>query len=88
MATATIIGAWRDGASAWASFRVDGDTPNLAGDGTAAVEYTVFTPLLKPDGTAKSNAELKADLTAAAKALRDQQRAGRQNVALSGTVTL
>jgi hypothetical protein len=83
MAIATIVTAWQDGTNAYASARVSDGPPR------GAVEYLASTPLRKDDGTVKTGAELKADLIAALKSVRDAQLAAVAALAgVSGTVTV
>jgi hypothetical protein len=83
MATATIVRAWRDDANAYAAAVVSDGPPR------GTVEYVAQTPLVDGDGNAKSGPQLKADLTAALKLLRDAQLSLVVTLAgVSGTVTI
>jgi hypothetical protein len=83
MATATIVRAWRDDTNAYAAASVNDGPPR------GTVEYVAQTPLVDAQGVAKTSAQLKADLVAALKALRDQQLAGPAALAgVTGTVTI
>jgi hypothetical protein len=83
MAQATIVRAWRDDANAYAAAVVND------GGNRGTVEYVAQTPLVDAQGVAKTSAQLKADLVAALKTLRDQQLAGPAALAgMSGTVTI
>jgi hypothetical protein len=83
MAQATIVRAWRDDTNAYAAAVVNDGPPR------GTVEYIAQTPLVDAQGATKTSAQLKADLVAALKALRDQQLAGPAALAgVSGTVTI
>lgn len=85
MAAATVVTAYKDGTNAYASFLV------AEGGARGNVEYgPVSTPLLKPDASAKSAAEIKADLLVAATALRNAQLAPALSAqaGVSGAVTI
>jgi hypothetical protein len=82
MAAGTIVAAYKDANSAYASVLV------AEGGATGNVEYNVATPLLKADGSAKTTAELKTDLTAAVTTKRNAQLAVAAAVAISGAVTV
>ena len=85
MATATIIGAWKDVAASNAYVAVS----VAEGGSVGNVEYIAATPLNDTTGAAKSNATLKSDLTAALQAVRNAQRGTQAAIgALTGTVTL
>ena len=86
-ATANIISATKDNTYAYLTVMVVSDS-NLP-DGTPTnVEYNAQTPLLNPDGTTKSNAQLKSELVALCKSQRDAQKIQIQTLAISGNVTL
>jgi hypothetical protein len=83
MAQATIVRAWRDDANAYAAAAVSDGPPR------GTVEYVAQTPLVDAQGIAKTSAQLKADLTAALKALRDAQLSLVVTLAgVTGTVTV
>jgi hypothetical protein len=83
MAQATIVRAWQDGTNAYAAAMVNDGPPR------GSVEYIAQTPLVDAQGTAKTVSQLKADLTAALKALRDAQLNVVVTLAgVSGTVTV
>jgi hypothetical protein len=83
MALATIVRAWRDDTNAYAAAAVNDGPPR------GTVEYVAQTPLLDAGGNLKTNVQLKADLTAALKALRDAQLNVVVTLAgVSGTVTI
>jgi hypothetical protein len=83
MAQATIVRAWRDDMNAYAAASVSDGPPR------GTVEYVAQTPLVDAQGVAKTNVQLKADLTAALKVLRDAQLNVVVTLAgVSGTVTV
>jgi hypothetical protein len=83
MAQATIVRAWRDDTNAYAAAVVSDGPPR------GTVEYIAQTPLLDASGNPKTNVQLKADLTAALKLLRDAQLSLVVTLAgVSGTVTV
>lgn len=86
MAVGTIVpGTARvDGVYAYVSVVVN------EGGAVGPVEYPGQTPLAKDDGTAKTGAEIKADLVASVKAARDAQiKAAAQALGgVSGNVAL
>jgi hypothetical protein len=85
MASATIVSVWKspDGQTAYASARV------AEGGSTGAVEYLASVPALDSQGTPKTQAQLKTDLTAALAVVRQAQLAAPAAVAgISGAITL
>ena len=81
MATGTIIRAWQDQTTAHLAVLVD------EGGSQGKVEYVGSVPLADLAGLA--NAQIKAALVAAVKAVRDQQQAPQTVIAgVSGGVTL
>ena len=74
MATGSITAAWKDATHAYAGVRVDD------------VEFVVRAGLLDDQGAARTNAQLKAALTAEVTRQRDAQLATPQPLSISGTV--
>ena len=90
MATGTVVKAWKDELRAYLAVRV-------AENNGENIEYIGETPLTKSvlneetkkyESVAKTATEVKADLVAAVKAIRDKQQAQAKPVAVSGSVTL
>jgi hypothetical protein len=78
MAIATIVKCWKDNDNAYVSAVVD------EGGKVGKVEYLASTPLGN-----KTVAQIKTDLTAALKEVRDDQvGVSPSNIAISGTVTI
>lgn len=83
MATGNIVSVTDDGTTCYAAIAVND------GGRRGTVEYNVSTPLKREDGADKTVAELRADLAAECKALRDSQMTGRSNRGgVSGTVNV
>ena len=85
MATADIIKVWKTDDMAYAAFSV------AEGGNVGTVEFVVSTPLKDASGNNKGNVVLKADLVAACKAKRNDDRATDSpgvSVPISGTVTV
>lgn len=85
---ATIINATKDNNYAYLFIAVTNDAISLVDGKQINVEYNAQTPLLNPDGTVKSNAQLKSELIALCKAQRDAQKQQIQSIPITGTVTI
>lgn len=85
MAQGRIVRVERDDAYAYAWIGVAGDWSQ---DANVVTEYAGMTPLRKSDGAAKTNTELRDDLIAACKTVRDRQRGARSVVPISGNVVI
>jgi hypothetical protein len=83
VANASIVAAWKDSTSAYATAAVD------EGGAAGRVEYgPVSAPLAGPDGAPRTVADLKESLRVALKAARDRQLATAQAVPISGAVNI
>lgn len=83
MSTVDVVRAWRRDTTATLAVRV---APGV--DDLRAVEYIGQTSTLRPDGTPKTPAEIRTDLIAAVKAVRDARPIADVPITMPATVDI